>query len=226
MPAPATVIAIASLKGGAPLAASLDGLARQTDQDFEVIVVDNSGTGRIERELAGRRGVRVLCNARNVGFAAAVNQAWRMSEARYLATLNDDAEPHPGWLGALRREMEAAGPMAKMGMCASQVRLWGTATLDSAGMRMGWTGRASSADTASRRSCLRGASRCCFQARRQRCTGARWWRISDCSTRHFFCIARTRIWGCARVGTDGGACMFRTRWWSTAIRSPRAQRRR
>jgi GT2 family glycosyltransferase len=130
-------VAIASLKGGPLLAQCLDALDRQTERDFEVIVVDNSGTGAIECELAGRTTVRVYRSSSNLGFAAAINRAWGMSGARYLATLNDDAEPHPDWLAALRREMEAA---PSVGMCASQVRLHGTAKLDSAGMLMGLDG--------------------------------------------------------------------------------------
>ncbi len=131
------MVAIASLKGGPLLDACLDALDRQTDRDFEVIVVDNSGTGAIESQLAGRTGVRVDRSARNVGFAAAMNRAWALSQARYLATLNDDVESSPQWLGALRRAMESD---AGVGMCASRVRLKGTCLLDSAGMLIGGDG--------------------------------------------------------------------------------------
>jgi GT2 family glycosyltransferase len=134
-------VAIASLKGGVLLSQCLDALERQTDQDFEIIVVDNSGSGLVERELSSRvkvrSSLRVHSSESNLGFAAAMNLAWGISEARYLATLNDDAEPHPGWLAALRREMESS---TSIGMCASQVRLKGTRLLDSAGMLMGLDG--------------------------------------------------------------------------------------
>jgi GT2 family glycosyltransferase len=66
-----------------------------------------------------------------VGFGAAVNQAFRGSDTPYVATLNDDAVAHPGWLGALVRALES---QAGVGMCAPQVRLTGGAQLDSAGM--------------------------------------------------------------------------------------------
>ncbi len=104
--------------------ASLDG---QTFSDFEVIVVDNSG-----RRAAKSNGrVRVIANDRNVGFGAAVNQAFRQSAARYLAVLNDDATAHPGWLKGL---VEAIEPRPDVGMCASQVRHASDGSLDSAGM--------------------------------------------------------------------------------------------
>ncbi len=122
------------MRGGPLLAACLEGLARQTERDFEVIVVDNSGTGAIERELSGQArslALRVHRSARNLGFAAAMNAAWSLSEAPFLATLNDDAEPHPGWLRALHRGVQTS---AGIGMCASQVRRYGGMQLDSAGM--------------------------------------------------------------------------------------------
>jgi GT2 family glycosyltransferase len=60
-----------------------------------------------------------------------VNQAYRASNAPYLATLNDDAEAHPRWLESL---VCAAEARSDAGMFASQVLLAGSAKLDSAGM--------------------------------------------------------------------------------------------
>jgi GT2 family glycosyltransferase len=134
LPHRAILVAVPSLNGGSLLRACLESLGAQTERDFEVMVVDNSGTGAIAAELAG--GVcgltlRVHKSSHNLGFAAAINLAWSLSDAAYLATLNDDAEADPGWLAALKRVMEQA---ADNGMCASQVRLHGSAELDSAGM--------------------------------------------------------------------------------------------
>jgi GT2 family glycosyltransferase len=95
-----------------------------------VIVVDNSGQG-----LARRNGVppatRVIENSHNAGYGIAINQGFHASSAPYVASLNDDAVPHPNWLDALVRALEQR-PDA--GMCASQVRLFGEDRLDSAGM--------------------------------------------------------------------------------------------
>jgi GT2 family glycosyltransferase len=54
-----------------------------------------------------------------------------------VATLNDDAVAHPGWLAALFCALERR-PDA--GMAASQVRLFGEPRLDSAGMLMAFDG--------------------------------------------------------------------------------------
>jgi len=74
---------------------------------------------------------RVIANDRNAGFGAAVNQAFRASDAPYLATLNDDAVADSRWLEAL---IAAAEARPQVGMCASEVRLAGSGLLDSAGM--------------------------------------------------------------------------------------------
>ena len=107
----------------------MESLERQTRRDFAVIVIDNSGAGAARRlNLAD---VRVVENSRNAGFGAAINQGLRASSTPYLATLNDDAVAHPGWLEALTGALERR-PDAGMG--ASQVRLFGEPRLDSAGM--------------------------------------------------------------------------------------------
>jgi GT2 family glycosyltransferase len=75
--------------------------------------------------------VRLISNTRNLGFGAAVNQAFDSSQAPYLATLNDDAVAHPQWLEALVDDAEGH---PRTGMFASQVRMADTPQLDSAGM--------------------------------------------------------------------------------------------
>ena len=105
-------------------------LESQTRRDFEVIVVDNSGRGLAKvNQTAGN--AQVIENARNLGFGEAINLGIRASQAPYIASLNDDAAPVPGWLDALVKAMEAR---PDVGMCASQVRLFGEDRLDSAGM--------------------------------------------------------------------------------------------
>jgi GT2 family glycosyltransferase len=123
-------VVIPTLGADARLRECVESLARQTRRDFEVIVIDNSGKGLVRRNGTAP-GARVIENGRNAGFGAAVNQGIRASTAPYVATLNDDAAAHPGWLDALAEALESR-PDA--GMCASQVRLFGENRLDSAGM--------------------------------------------------------------------------------------------
>ena len=108
----------------------MESLGRQTRRDFEVVIVDNSGKGLVRRNGTAP-GARVIESERNQGFGAAINQGIRASHSAFIATLNDDAVAHPGWLAALLAAVERR-PDA--GMCASQVRFYGEHRLDSAGM--------------------------------------------------------------------------------------------
>jgi GT2 family glycosyltransferase len=109
----------------------LDSLERQTIHDFEVIVVDNSGQGGVRKSGAARAWVTVIENERNVGFGAAINQAFHRSRAPFMATLNDDAVACPGWIEALLHAIELR---PDVGMCASRIILSEAGRLDSAGL--------------------------------------------------------------------------------------------
>jgi GT2 family glycosyltransferase len=121
---------IPTLAADARLLECLESLGRQTQRDFEAIVVDNSGVGRVRGANLGR-DIRILENSDNAGFGAAVNQGFQAARAPYLAVLNDDAVAHPQWL---ERLVTAIAARPDVGMCASQVRLFGEDRLDSAGM--------------------------------------------------------------------------------------------
>lgn len=74
------------------LDACLTSVLGQTARPCEVIVVDNAsadGSAALVRERYPQ--VRLIENAANVGFAAAVNQAARVAQGRYLFLLNPDA---------------------------------------------------------------------------------------------------------------------------------------
>ncbi len=88
------------------IAPCLDALLRQTGVPFEVLVVDNNstdGTRDILQRFAGR--IQVIHNERNLGFAAAQNQAIAASCSEWVLTLNPDVFLAPGFL----REIVEAG---------------------------------------------------------------------------------------------------------------------
>lgn len=126
----ATVI-IPTLQADSTLDECIRSLEAQTLTDFEVIVIDNSGTGRASAIESVRRRARVIENPANVGFGAAVNQGIRASSSEFVVTLNDDAVMHPGCLESLVR---AAGTRYEIGMCAPRIQIRGEDRLDSAGM--------------------------------------------------------------------------------------------
>ncbi|HJZ99107.1 MAG TPA: glycosyltransferase family 2 protein [Candidatus Solibacter sp.] len=130
MPDILVTVVIPTIAADSRLLECVQSLSRQTRQDLEVIVVDNSGQGLVRKNLTAG-SARVIENTRNVGFGSAINQGIQASSACYVATLNDDAVAHPEWLDALVTAMERR---PDSGMCASQVRLFGEDRLDSAGM--------------------------------------------------------------------------------------------
>jgi len=93
--------------------------------------VDNSGSGRARNLLPPGSTARLIVNPCNAGFGAAVNQGIESSQSAFLATLNDDAVACSSWIEALLRAVE---DRPEVGMIASQVRLQGSGTIDSAGM--------------------------------------------------------------------------------------------
>ncbi|MEU6078414.1 glycosyltransferase family 2 protein [Micromonospora sp. NPDC047074] len=90
------------------LAATVD-----PDLDYEVVAVDNGSRDGSDELLAGWPGVTLIRNERNVGYAGAVNQAYRRSRGDLLLVLNSDIRFHPGTLarmiGFLRDNPDAAG---------------------------------------------------------------------------------------------------------------------
>lgn len=124
-------IVIPTLLGGVVLEACLAALDRQTFRDFEVIVIDNGSVVEAPPADSLRFPVRVIRPGANIGFGAAVNLAAHATEATLIATLNDDTEADPAWLRELVAAMDSG---SKVGMCASSIRLFSEAGLDSAGL--------------------------------------------------------------------------------------------
>ncbi len=113
---PLVSIVIPTWKGSARLQRCLEALSRQTFRDFEVIVVWNEGDDRKEIRVPAGMALRVEISKTNIGFAAAANWGARVAQGLYLALLNDDAFPEPGWLEALVEGVEIG---EEVGACAS-----------------------------------------------------------------------------------------------------------
>ena len=81
------------------LQVAAESVLAQRGVQVEVIVVDNASPGhlgdRIAAEHAGR--VRVVKMSKNVFYCAAANAGARLSDAEYVAILNDDARVDKDW---------------------------------------------------------------------------------------------------------------------------------
>jgi GT2 family glycosyltransferase len=131
LPPPRVTVIIPTLHAGEPLVRCLVCLSSQTYKDFETIIVDNSAKPASAR-FAASPCVRVIENAQNLGFGAAVNSGIEASDGEFVCTLNDDAYPAPEWLENLVR---AADSQPEAGMFACRIRLASQpGRLDSAGL--------------------------------------------------------------------------------------------
>src|SRR6266487_3373806 len=77
----------------------LEAVFRQTHHSVEVVIVDNAstdGTPAMLERFEDR--VRVVYNDRNVGFAAAQNQAIRLSGSDWFLALNPDVLLEPDFI--------------------------------------------------------------------------------------------------------------------------------
>ncbi|MCI4645868.1 MAG: glycosyltransferase family 2 protein [Hyphomonadaceae bacterium] len=126
-------VVIVNYNGGSYLQGAVDSLKAQTDQDFELFVVDNaSSDGSAETlDLSGLPAARLMVQDDNLGFAEGNNVAARMAGGDWLVLLNPDAVAAPDWLARLR---EATQHYPETAMFASaQIALEDDGLLDGAG---------------------------------------------------------------------------------------------
>jgi len=99
---PQVSIVVVAYESGPMLAQCLAALRAQGFTDSEVILVDNASSDRSAQAAArADPAIRLIENARNLGFAAAVNQAAQAARGRWLALINPDAFAAPDWLERL-----------------------------------------------------------------------------------------------------------------------------
>lgn len=97
------VIVIVNFNSGGHLRRCLDALHRQTVSPGRILVVDNASTDDSLEHVADRFPKVIIERMdRNVGFATANNVAIRTQDSwAWVALLNPDAYPEPGWLEEL-----------------------------------------------------------------------------------------------------------------------------
>src|ERR1700691_1930463 len=90
---PEAGIVVVTHESGAEIGACLDAAAAATGA--EIVVVDNASADQTCREVTAR-GVRLIANRENRGFAAAVNQGIRSLDTPLVLLLNPDARLETG----------------------------------------------------------------------------------------------------------------------------------
>jgi GT2 family glycosyltransferase len=115
----------------------LKAIERQSFKDFEVVIVDNNSFDgslyeirRFLEETCLGPCIKLVPHDKNLGFAAGNHSGLRHAAGRYIALINNDAEPDEEWLGELVRAMDID---PKVGICASKIIVYGNDVIDSAG---------------------------------------------------------------------------------------------
>ena len=102
-------IVIPNLNGAGWLKDSIESIYAQTEQEFELIVIDNGSQDaslEIARSYKSRQGYTLIENGRNTGFSFAVNQGIKLATAKYVVLFNNDAFAEPEWLAELIKKAD------------------------------------------------------------------------------------------------------------------------
>jgi len=98
-------IIIVNFNAGEFLQKAVDSLARQSDQDFELIIVDNDSTDGSMEGLNTDHIARkhLVAAGENTGFAKGNNIGAQHAQGKWILFLNPDAEADPDWLSQFRQ---------------------------------------------------------------------------------------------------------------------------
>lgn len=97
---------VVTWRGSDHIGRCLDALAEQ--RPHRLLVIDNaSDDGTAEVIARHPSAPEVLRTSRNVGYAGAMAFALGRVRTPFMAWLNDDAAPEPGWLAALEEALDA-----------------------------------------------------------------------------------------------------------------------
>ncbi len=104
---PRTSVIVVSYNNERTIAACLDSVLNQVNDDYEVILVDNaSSDSTISEAKEGHPSLRVYILDRNHGFPTAVNYGAERALGEFLTVINPDAEVDVHWLDELVRVLE------------------------------------------------------------------------------------------------------------------------
>jgi GT2 family glycosyltransferase len=99
-------VIVVTWRGRGLIGQCLDALAAQT-RPHRMLVVDNASTDGTAQEITAHSlHPDVARMTRNLGYAGALAALLPQVSTTFMAWLNDDAQPEPGWLAALEQALD------------------------------------------------------------------------------------------------------------------------
>jgi GT2 family glycosyltransferase len=127
MTAVRSTVIVVTWRGRDHITSCLDALDAQVSP-HRTVIVDNASDDGTAELIAGRTGVRRL--ARNLGYAGALAEVLPEVDTEFVAWLNDDTAPDPGWLAAMEQALDenpaAAAASARLESADGTVTSLGT----------------------------------------------------------------------------------------------------
>ena len=105
-------------------------LKAQSDQNFELLVVDNGSTDGSVKWLKDHQIPSIFLEE-NTGFSGAVNVGIRESVTPYVILLNNDTEPQPGYVGEMVKAIERSKKI--FSVSSKMIQLYHKDLMDDAG---------------------------------------------------------------------------------------------
>ena len=114
-------------------------LKKQTEKDYDVLVVDNGSTDGSVEWLQAHGDIETIYLPENTGFSGAVNVGIRAAKTPYVILLNNDTEPEPDYV----KEMVHAISRSKkiFSVSSKMVQLYNKELMDDGGdmySLLGW----------------------------------------------------------------------------------------
>jgi GT2 family glycosyltransferase/SAM-dependent methyltransferase len=122
MSSPSITVIVVNWNRRELLRSCLVSLTKQTNAQFQLIVVDNGSTdGSADMVSTEFPLAKLIRNSENLGFCRANNQAIRLASGERIALLNNDAEAGPEFLHELEMAMKGD---SGIGMAAAKIVLF------------------------------------------------------------------------------------------------------
>lgn len=99
----------------------LESIRKHTQENYELILVDNGSTDGTFEYLQNQADIRTVCNPANLGFAKGCNQGLEIATGDSMLFLNNDTVVTENWLGNMLRLLYSDPKIGMVGPLSNNV---------------------------------------------------------------------------------------------------------